>query len=72
VFLVINLFKLPFQIFYWKNINVNTLQMDLYILPALVLGFYAGLKIVAKIKDDNYRKIILALTLVGAIFIFIK
>ncbi len=72
VFLVINLFKLPFQIIYWKNIDATTLQMDLYLLPALVLGFYVGLKIVAKIKDDSYRKIILALTFIGAIFIFIK
>jgi uncharacterized protein len=72
VFLVINLFKLPFQIFYWKNITVTSLQMDLFLLPALVLGFFAGLKIVAAIKDEGYRKIILALTFAGAIVIFLK
>ena len=72
VFLVINLFKLPFQIFYWKNITASSLQMDLFLLPALLIGFFAGLKIVAKIKDDGYRKVILALTLAGAIVIFLK
>ena len=72
VFLVINLFKLPFQIFYWKNINVITLQTDLILVPALVIGFFAGLKIVAKIKDDSYRKIVILLTLLGAIVIFLK
>jgi uncharacterized protein len=72
VFLVINLFKLPFQIFYWKNITATSLQMDLFLLPALVLGFFAGLKIVAAIKDEGYRKIILALTFAGAIVIFLK
>ncbi len=72
VFLVINLFKLPFQIFYWKNITATSLQIDLLLLPALAIGFFAGLKIVAAIKDDGYRKIILALTFAGAIVIFLK
>jgi uncharacterized membrane protein YfcA len=72
VFLVINLFKLPFQVFYWKNITLITLQTDLFLLPAIVAGFWAGLKIVAKIKDDSYRKVVIFLTLIGAIVIFLK
>lgn len=72
VFLVINLFKLPFQVFYWKNITATSLQTDLLLLPALALGFWAGLKIVAKIKDDNYRKVVIVLTLIGAMVIFLK
>ncbi|MES1219033.1 MAG: sulfite exporter TauE/SafE family protein [Bacteroidota bacterium] len=72
VFLVINLFKLPFQVFFWKNITETTLLTDLLLVPALLLGFWAGLKIVSKIKDDNYRKVVIVLTLVGAIVIFLK
>jgi uncharacterized membrane protein YfcA len=72
VFLVINLFKLPFQVFYWKNITAISLQTGLLLLPALALGFWAGLKIVAKIKDDNYRKVVIVLTLIGAAVIFLK
>ncbi len=72
VFLVMNLFKLPFQVFYWKNITAVTLQTDLVLLPALFAGFWAGLEIVAKIKDDNYRKVVIVLTLLGAIVIFFK
>lgn len=72
VFLVINFFKLPFQIFYWKNITAASLQMDLLLLLPLGAGFLAGIKIVNKIKDEGYRKVILALTLAGAIVIFIK
>ena len=72
VFLAMNFFKLPFQVFYWKNITVSTLLTDLLLLPALVAGFWAGLKIVAKIKDDRYRKLVIVLTLIGAVFIFLK
>jgi uncharacterized membrane protein YfcA len=72
VFLLINFFKLPFQVFYWKNINGDTLYMDLLLLPLMVIGFWLGLKVVAKIKDDSYRRVVIALTLAGAIFIFLK
>jgi uncharacterized membrane protein YfcA len=72
IFLIINLFKLPFQVVFWKNINGQTLVMDLYLLPALVLGFWLGLKIVNRIREDGYRKVILALTLTGAVFIFLR
>lgn len=72
LFLVINLFKLPFQIIYWKNITTGTLQTDLYLLPALIAGFWAGLKIVGHIKEDSYRKVVIVLTFLGAIVIFFK
>ena len=72
LFLVINLFKLPFQVLYWKNITFSSLQTDLLLLPALALGFWIGLKIVKRIKDDHYRKVVIILTLVGAVVIFLK
>jgi len=72
VFLVMNLFKLPFQVLYWKNINATSLLTDLYLLPALGLGFWAGIKIVTRIRDDNYRKAVIVLTLIGSIAIFLK
>ncbi|OQP51992.1 hypothetical protein A4H97_25585 [Niastella yeongjuensis] len=72
IFLLINWFKLPFQIFYWKNINTNSLLTDLALVPSLILGFWCGLKLVARIKDDLYRKVVIVLTLIGAIFIFLK
>jgi uncharacterized membrane protein YfcA len=72
VFLVVNLFKLPFQVFYWKNITAATLQADLFLVPALVIGFWAGVKIVSRIQDESYRKIVIVLTLIGAVFIFIN
>ncbi|WP_301923129.1 sulfite exporter TauE/SafE family protein [Ferruginibacter sp.] len=72
VFLVINFFKLPLQIIYWKNINLASLQTDLFLLPAMVAGFWAGLKIVTLIKDDSYRKVVIVLTFLGAIIIFFK
>ncbi|MCS3795686.1 sulfite exporter TauE/SafE family protein [Niastella sp. OAS944] len=72
IFLIINLFKLPFQVFYWKNITTSSLLTDLALVPFLVLGFWCGIKLVARIKDDLYRQVVIVLTLIGAIFIFLK
>ena len=72
VFLVINLFKLPFQVFFWKNITAETLYTDLFLLPSVVIGFWIGVKIVSKIKEDNYRKVVIVLTFLGALAIFFK
>ena len=72
VFLAINFFKLPFQAFYWKNITLSTLTTDLYLFPALVLGFWAGIRIVQRIEDERYRKVVIYLTLAGALFIFLR
>lgn len=72
LFLVINFFKLPFQVLYWKNITAASLYIDLLLLPALLLGFFTGIRVVAKIKDDTYRKVVIVLTLVGALAIFFR
>jgi len=72
LFLVINFFKLPFQVLYWKNITAASLKVDLLLLPALAFGFLVGIKVVRMIKDDNYRKVVIILTLIGAAVIFLK
>jgi uncharacterized membrane protein YfcA len=72
LFLVINLFKLPFQVIYWKNINTQTLKTDLLLLPAVAIGFIIGVMIVRRIHEEQYRKVIIILTLIGAAVIFFK
>ena len=66
IFLIMNLFKLPFQVFYWKNITIETLKIDAYLIPALALGFIAGVLLVGKIRDEQYRKLVIILTLAGS------
>lgn len=72
LFLFINYLKLPFQIIYWNNIGFSSLKTDLILLPAMLLGFWMGIKIVSRIKDENYRKVVIVLTLIGAVVIFLK
>ena len=71
-FPIINLFKLPFQVFYWKNITTSTLEVDFYLIPALALGFWAGVVWVGKIRDEQYRKLVIVLTLIGSVMMLLK
>ena len=72
LFFIINLFKLPFHIFSWETITLQSLKTDLYLIPAVVLGFIIGLKIVKRFKDHQYRKFILIMTAIGGIIILFK
>ena len=72
IFLFMNLFKLPFQVFYWKNITRQSLQTDIVLIPTLALGFWAGIAIVGKIKDEQYRKLVILLTVIGSVMMLVK
>ena len=72
IFLIINLFKFPLQVFFWKNITVQSLKIDAMLIPTLALGFGVGIYIVGKIKDEHYRKVVLVLTLAGSILMLLR
>lgn len=72
LFLFINIFKLPFHIYVWKTITVETLMVDLRLVPGVLLGLFFGVRLVRVIKDGFYRKLILALTAVGALLILFR
>ncbi|MFT6828614.1 MAG: putative membrane protein YfcA, partial [Roseivirga sp.] len=70
LFLIINLFKVPFHVFSWGTITVETLKIDAVLVPAIFIGLYVGIKILKKVNDAVFRKFILVMTGVGAILIF--
>jgi len=70
LFLIINVFKVPFHVWVWETITWETLIIDAALLPGIVLGFFAGVKIVAKIREKRYRQMIIVLTGLGALLIF--
>lgn len=72
LYFIINIFKLPFHIFSWETINLNTLKTDLYLLPAVFLGFVIGIRIVSYFKEKQYRNFILIMTGIGALILLIR
>ncbi len=72
LFLIINVFKLPFHIFVWKTIDLNVLQVNLRLLPALALGLLTGIWLVKRIREGFFRRLILILTALGALLMLLR
>ncbi|MFQ3234863.1 MAG: putative membrane protein YfcA [Paraglaciecola sp.] len=70
-FLVINLFKLPFHIFSWQTIDINSFLLNLTSLPFIALGAYGGVHIVKHIPEKQYRWLILTVTAIAALIMII-
>jgi uncharacterized membrane protein YfcA len=70
-FMATNWFKVPFHVFSWHTINMNTVLLDLSTLPLILLGAYLGIIIVKKLSERTYRWFIIVMTLVAAFFMLV-
>lgn len=69
LFFIINVFKLPFHVFIWKTVTTETLQLNLVLAPAIIIGFLLGIQLVKLINNELYRKLVLLVTAIGALII---
>ncbi len=67
LFFIINLLKVPPHIFIWKSISMNSLLLNLLIVPFILLGAFLGLKIIHKIPEKGFRYFIFIMTGIGAV-----
>lgn len=72
LFLITNLFKLPFHLFVWKTVSPESLAIDLWLVPILFLGLFLGLFLVKKFNERNFRRFILIMTAIGAVAILLR
>ena len=70
LFLIINLFKVPFHVFSWETITLETATVSAVSIPAIFLGLFIGVRLLKKVSDAFFRKFILVVTGIGAVLIF--
>jgi uncharacterized membrane protein YfcA len=70
LFLIINLFKVPFHVFSWGTITWETLKIDAVLVLPILLGLVAGIKILKRVNDKLFRRFILIMTGLGAVIIY--
>jgi hypothetical protein len=66
-FFIINLTKLPLQIFFWHNITLGTLSVDVLMLPAIAAGAFAGIKVFRLLNEKLFRIIVIVMTAASAL-----
>lgn len=71
-FLVINWFKVPFHIWVWHTINLDSGILALALLPVIVAGAFMGIWLVKKMSDQTYRWFIICMTAVAAVVMILK
>jgi len=69
-FLIVNLVKVPFHVLVWKTITVETVLLDLAMIPAIAAGALVGVALVKKISEKTYRTFIIAMTALAAVRLF--
>ncbi|PHS51753.1 MAG: hypothetical protein COB01_09250 [Lutibacter sp.] len=72
LFFIINVFKLPFHIFVWETVTVDSFMLNLLLIPGVILGFFTGISLVKLMSNSNYRKFIFVVTAIGALLILFK
>ena len=70
-FFIINLSKFPLQVMVWKNIDLNTLAVDILVLPAIAAGAWFGIFIVKRIPEKTYKWFVIVITILSAFLILI-
>ena len=71
-FLVVNWFKVPFHVWVWQTINVDSWILALTLTPAIVVGAIIGIYLVKKMSETVYRWFIVGMTLVAAVVMLLR
>ncbi len=66
-FMILNWFKIPFHVFVWKTITLDSFLLDLTTIPLVGIGAFLGITIVKKIPELYYRWFIIATTALAAL-----
>ncbi len=71
-FFIINLSKVPLQIFIWKNIDATSLLTAAIMIPVITIGAILGAFILKKINDKYFRYLVIVMTAIAALKLLIK
>lgn len=70
-FLVVNILKVPLQIFVWHNISWDSFSLNLMMLPIIGIGALLGIRFVKLFPEKAFRRFIQAVTILSVIMMFL-
>ena len=69
-FFIVNLSKVPLHIWSWKTITMESLMLDVFVIPAIAAGALLGIWLVRLLPEKIFRIIVIATTLLSALLLF--
>lgn len=70
-FLVVNLLKVPLQVFVWDNITWHTLLLNLFMLPVIGIGAWLGIRIIRMFPEMAFRRFIQIVTILSVVMMMV-
>jgi uncharacterized membrane protein YfcA len=70
-YFIVNWLKVPFQVYFWHNVNVDILLLNLYLAPAIVLGAFLGIILVKRFTERFFRRLTIGLCMVAMVLLFV-
>jgi uncharacterized membrane protein YfcA len=70
-FFVVNLLKVPFHIFIWETITLETIQYTVLMIPFILIGALLGFAFVKRINEQIFKWLVIAVTVIAAIRLMI-
>ncbi|MBE6331813.1 MAG: sulfite exporter TauE/SafE family protein [Bacteroidales bacterium] len=64
-FLVVNLLKVPLQVFVWDNITWHSFTLNLMMLPVIGIGAIIGIRLVKILPEKAFRRFIQVVTVLS-------
>lgn len=69
-FFIVNLSKVPLHIWSWETITLQSLMLDILIIPAIAAGAFLGIWLVRLLPEKFYRILVIVTTLLSALLLF--
>ena len=70
-FLCINIVKMPFHIYVWQTVTLNSVLFGALLIPAIGIGAFIGIKTAKKMPEKVFRYIVITATAVGAVAMYL-
>lgn len=70
-FLVVNLLKIPLQVFVWDNITCDTITLNLFMLPMIGLGAWLGIRLIKLFPEKAFRRFIQIVTVLSVVLMLV-
>jgi uncharacterized membrane protein YfcA len=66
-FMIINVTKLPLQIYFWGNITMQTALLSAVMIPAVLVGAVLGAMVIKRIPEKPFRWLVIVMTAVAVV-----
>ena len=66
-FMIVNVTKLPLQVFFWGNITLNTALLSAAMIPFVLVGAILGAMVIKRIPEKPFRWLVIVMTAIAIV-----